>query len=91
MAEHERVLATRPPDVRRALADEPPPHLVEPLGQPSHSPAGRAVWCHYALAIEAALDRAERQSPSWAGWSNEKRRARQVIAIACQLRFAIGA
>ncbi len=73
------------PERARDLADEPPAHLLEPLGQPPDSPAGRAVWCHHALAIEAARDRAERQGPSCAAWSQDMRRARQEIAIASQL------
>ena len=40
----------------RALADDPPAHLVERLGPVPSSPAGRAVWCHHALGIEAVLD-----------------------------------
>ena len=43
----------------RALADDPLAHLVERLGPVPGSPAGRAVWCHHALGIEAVLDRSD--------------------------------
>jgi conjugative relaxase-like TrwC/TraI family protein len=65
-----------------ALAAEPPAHQVERLGQPPSSAAGRAVWCHQALPIEAALDRNDGVSPTWTGWSRHVARARQEIAVA---------
>ncbi|HET9077034.1 MAG TPA: MobF family relaxase, partial [Acidimicrobiales bacterium] len=46
---------TRLDRVRR-LADDPPEHLVTRLGAPPGSAAGRAVWCHHALRIEADRD-----------------------------------
>jgi conjugative relaxase-like TrwC/TraI family protein len=76
--------ATRP-DRALALADEQPPHLVERLGQPPGSPAGRGVWCHYALGIEATLDRNDGVSPPWTGWSQQMQAAREEIAVADQL------
>jgi hypothetical protein len=76
--------ATRP-DRALALADEPPSHLVERLGRPPGSPAGRGVWCHYALGIEATLDRNDGVSPPWTGWSQQIRAAREEIAVADQL------
>lgn len=72
---------TRPGRVL-ALVDEPPAHLVERLGQPPRSPAGRAVWCHYALGIEASLDRNDGRSPPWTGWSQQTQAAREEIAVA---------
>jgi hypothetical protein len=39
------------------------------------------VWCHHALAIEAALDRNDGVSPR-ARWSLQTDRARQEIAVA---------
>ena len=65
------------PSARR----RPPPHLVERLGSPPSSPAGRAVWCHHALAVEAVLDRNEgaRQPTSRI---QQTSRARQEIALA---------
>ena len=59
-------------------------HLVERLGPAPGSPAGRAVWCYYALGIEAALDRNNGGSPPWTGWSPACT-ARQEIAIADRL------
>jgi hypothetical protein len=72
------------PGRANAFGDAPLPHLLEPLGQPPRSRAGRAVWCHHALAIEAAIDSAERQS-RWAELSQDMSRARQEFAIASQL------
>ncbi len=72
---------TRPQRVR-ALADQPPSHQVERLGEPPHSPAGRAVWCHHALPIEAVLDRNDGFSPPWTGWSPQTDRARKEITVA---------
>ena len=65
-----------------ALADEPPARQVERLGEPPRSAAGRAVWCHHALPIEAALDRNDGLSPPRTGWSRHDDRARQEIAVA---------
>ena len=72
---------TRPQRVR-ALADQPPAHQVQRLGEPPRSAAGRAVWCHHALPIEAALDRNDGASPPWPGWSRQTDRAKREIAIA---------
>jgi hypothetical protein len=76
--------ATRP-DRALALADEPPSHLVERLGRPPGSPAARGVWCHYALGIEATLDRNDGKSPPWTGWSQQTQAAREEIAVADRL------
>ncbi|MHB1533292.1 MAG: hypothetical protein ACYC1D_01510, partial [Acidimicrobiales bacterium] len=46
---------------------------------------GRAVWCHHALPLEAALDRNDGVSPTWTGWSQQANRARREIEIADQL------
>ena len=70
------------PDRVRALADDPPGHLVDRIGPPPGTPAGRAVWCHHALDIEAALDRNDGASPPWTGWSPQTDLARRQIAIA---------
>ena len=51
------------PDRVAALADDPPRHLVARLGAPPNTPAGRAVWCHHALDVEAALDPTRRPHP----------------------------
>jgi conjugative relaxase-like TrwC/TraI family protein len=71
---------TRPQRVH-ALCLDPSPDLVERLSEPPASAAGRAVWCHHALPIEAALDRHNGAS-SRPGWSPQIDRARQEIAIA---------
>ena len=68
-----------------ALADEPPTYQVDRLGEPPRSAAGRAVWCHHALPIEAALDRNDGVSPPRTGWSRHDDRARQEIAVADRL------
>ncbi|HVA73753.1 MAG TPA: MobF family relaxase [Acidimicrobiales bacterium] len=67
-----------------ALVSDPPPDLVKRLGQPPESVAGRAVWCHHALPVEAALDRNDGISPPWTGWSQQTDRARREIKIADQ-------
>jgi hypothetical protein len=41
----------------RALATEPPRHLVDVLGPPPAGGAGRAAWCGLALGVEAYRDR----------------------------------
>jgi hypothetical protein len=64
---------------------DPSPDLVERLGEPPASAAGRAVWCHHGLPIEAALDRNDGVTPFWTGWSQETDRARQEIAGADRL------
>ena len=74
---------TRPERVH-ALTDEPPAHQVERLGEPPRA-VGRAVWCHHALPIEAALDRNDGLSPPLTGWSRHDDRARQEIAVADRL------
>ena len=69
----------------RALADDPPAHLVERLGPAPGSPAGRAVWCHHALGIEAVLDRSDALGVPPSGQSPAMGRARQDVAIADRL------
>ena len=69
------------PDRVRALADQPESDLVERLGPAPSSPAGRAVWCHHALAIEAILDRTN--STTLASTPSQyTARARQEITLA---------
>jgi G3E family GTPase len=65
-----------------ALADDPPEHLVQRIGAPPDTPAGRAVWCHHALDIEAAIDRSGGRIPASAGWSPQHDSARRQIAVA---------
>jgi conjugative relaxase-like TrwC/TraI family protein len=72
---------TRPERVW-ALADQLPLHLTERLGPPPPSIAGRAVWCHYAMSIEAVVDRNDAARPAWAGWSRQADRAQRDIAVA---------
>ena len=72
---------TRPNRVA-ALADDPPEHLVSWIGPAPDTPAGRAVWCHHALDIEADLDRNDGRIPSWSGRSPRTDRARHQIVIA---------
>jgi len=60
-------------------------HLVERLGEPPRSPAGRAVWCHCALGDEAMLGHNDGASPPWTGWSQETQAAREEIAVADRL------
>ena len=69
------------PDRIHTLVDEPPSHLVERLGSPPASPAGQAVWCHHALAVEAVLDRNDGVIPP-STHSQRNVRARQDIALA---------
>jgi conjugative relaxase-like TrwC/TraI family protein len=68
-----------------ALVSDPSPELVKRLGQPPASAAGRAVWCHHALPVEAALDRNDGVTPPWTGWSQQTDQARREIKIADQL------
>jgi hypothetical protein len=69
------------PDRVRALADQPESDLVERLGPAPSSRAGRAVWCHHALAIEAILDR--KNSATLASTHSQRTaHARQEITIA---------
>jgi hypothetical protein len=75
---------TRPQRVH-GLSSDPSPDLVKRLGEPPASAAGRAVWCHHALPIEAALDRTDGVSPPWTGWNQQTERARQEIAVADRL------
>jgi hypothetical protein len=58
-----------------ALVSDPSPDLVKRLGEPPESAAGRAVWCHHALPIEAALDRNDGVTPPRTGWSQHDDRA----------------
>ena len=73
------------PDRALALVDEPPSHLVERLGPPPGSPAGRAVWCHYALGIEATLDSNDGVGPHWTGCDQQAQAAREEIVVADRL------
>jgi conjugative relaxase-like TrwC/TraI family protein len=70
------------PDRVAALAENPPEHLVDWIGPTPQSPAGRAVWCHYALNLEAARDRNDGHNPPWAGRGPEANQARYQMAIA---------
>ena len=63
---------------------DPSPDLLDHIGEPPALAAGRAVWCHHALPIEAALDRNDGVS-SQKGWSPQTDRARQEIAVADRL------
>jgi conjugative relaxase-like TrwC/TraI family protein len=74
---------TRPQRVH-ALSLDPSPDLVKRLGEPPASAAGRAVWCHHALPIEAALDRNDGVSPR-TRWSPQTDRGPQEIAVADRL------
>jgi conjugative relaxase-like TrwC/TraI family protein len=78
------------PDRIAALAEAPPQHLVVPLGPVPDTPAGRAVWCHHALHIEALLDLNDGCSPASNGWSPQTDRARHQIAIADRVLSAGG-
>ena len=69
----------------RALADDPPAYLVERLGTVPRSSAGRAVWCHHALGVEAVLDRNDGIRLPATGGSLAVGRARQEVAIADRL------
>ncbi|HTT89718.1 MAG TPA: hypothetical protein VMF65_09185 [Acidimicrobiales bacterium] len=66
------------------LAGQPTPHLFARLGPVPSSPAGRAVWCHHALRIEAALDRNSGGSPP-SGRGGQPQQVRLEIAIADRL------
>ena len=70
------------PDRVAALVQDPPQHLVSRIGPAPDTPAGRAVWCHHALDIEALLDQDDGRSPTWTGWSPQTGRARHQIAVA---------
>ncbi|HTW10614.1 MAG TPA: MobF family relaxase [Acidimicrobiales bacterium] len=85
LAQLDAALDCTRPDRVVALADAPLPHLVERLGLPPGSSAGRAVWCHYALGIEATLDRNDGRSPHWTGLSQQMQAAKKQIAVADQL------
>ena len=63
------------------LASQPPTHLVDLLGPPPRSSGGRAVWCHYALGVEAVLDRGGTPG-SWRGRSGRARLVRQQVSLA---------
>ena len=74
------------PDRVAALAEDSPPHLTKRIGPAPKAPAGRSVWCHHALEIEAVLDRNDGTSPGgWTGWSPQADRARHEIAVAAQV------
>ncbi len=85
LAQFDAALVHTRPERVRALAEGPPPHLVERLGQVPGSPAGRAVWCHYALGIEAVLDCSDASGSPPTRQSPIMRRARQEVAIADRL------
>lgn len=67
------------------LAANPLEHLLVRLGPAHQTPAGRAVWCHHALGIEAARDPNDGRSPTWSGRSFEADRARRQVTVADQL------
>jgi hypothetical protein len=71
---------TRPARIH-TLVEVQPSHLVERLGSPPASPAGQAVWCHHALAVEAILDRNDGVMPP-STQSQRNVRARQEITLA---------
>ncbi len=85
LAQLDAALDSTRADRTLALADEPPPGLGERLGQHPSSPAGRAVWCHYTLGIEATLDHNDGADASWTDWSQQTQAAREEIAIADRL------
>lgn len=85
LAQLDAALDCTRPDRVLALADEPPPHLVDRLGEPPRSAAGRAVWCHHALGVEAALDHNDYVSSHWTGWDQQLQAAKEEIAIADRL------
>jgi len=68
-----------------ALADHAPEHLVARIGAAPTSGAGRAVWCHHALAIEAFLDQTDGRFPNGTLRSLRTERARQQILLADRL------
>ena len=82
LAQFDAALDRTRPDRALALVDGPPPHLVETLGQPPRSAAGRAVWCHHALGIEAALDGNDAERPARTVWSLPARVVREQVAVA---------
>ena len=75
---------TRPQRVEALICD-PSPDIIKRLGEPPASAAGRAVWCHHALPIEAALDRNDGFGPPQTGRSRQNDQARQEIAVADRL------
>jgi hypothetical protein len=82
LAQVDAALDRTRPDRVAALVDDPPDHLVARIGPPPGTSAGRAVWCHHALDIEAALDQNDGNIPPWTGWSPQTDLARRQIAIA---------
>ena len=82
LAQVDAALDRTRPDRVAALADDPPDHLVARIGPVPATLAGRAVWCHHALDIEAAFDRNDGAIPPWTGWSPQTDLARCQIAIA---------
>ena len=82
LAQIDAALAHTRPDRVAPLADDPPEYLLTRIGPVPDTPAGRAVWCHHALDIEANLDRNGGRSPAWSGWSPQTDRARRQIAVA---------
>jgi hypothetical protein len=82
LAQIDAALDRTRPDRVAALAENPPEHLVRRIGPAPSTPAGRAVWCHHALDIEAVRDRNDSRSPRWTGWRARTDRARHEIAVA---------
>jgi hypothetical protein len=82
LAQVDAALDRTRPDRVGALVDDPPDHVVARIGPPPGTPAGRAVWCHHALDIEAALDQNEGAISPWTVWSPQTDLARRQIAIA---------
>jgi hypothetical protein len=82
LAQIDSALDRTRPDRVAALTDDPPEHLVAPIGSVPNTPAGRALWCHHALEVEAAVDRNDGRTPAWSGWSQQTDRARHEIAVA---------
>jgi predicted nucleic acid-binding Zn-ribbon protein len=82
LAQVDAALDRTRPDRVAALADDPPDQLHRRIGPPPGTPAGRAVWCHHALDIEAALDRNDGAISPWTVWSPQTDLARRQIAIA---------
>ena len=59
--------------------------MVQRIGAAPDTPAGKAVWCHHALDIEATIDRSGGRIPAWIGWSPQNDWVRRQIAVADRL------
>jgi hypothetical protein len=82
---------TRPERVVQ-LVTKPDADVTHLLGDPPDTPAGRAVWCHHALAIETIRDR--NPSPDREVWSQLSQAcgdARRDIALAVIANLDTGA